>query len=165
MHDHPLPCEIRRADRKDTALLLEMIRELAAYERLAHEVSATEELLEASLFGPTPGAEAFLALDDESPAGFALFFSTFSTFLGRPGIHLEDLFVRERYRGRGIGKLLLREVARLAMQRNCGRLEWSVLDWNQPSIEFYRSLKAVPMSGWTTYRLTEDAFAKVTGNA
>src|SRR5579883_36906 len=150
---------IRSATRGDVPLVLEFIRELARYERLEHEVSASEAQLAAALFGERPYAEVVLACIGGEPVGFALFFHNFSTFKGRPGIYLEDLFVRPEARGRGIGKRLLAYLARTAVERRCARLEWAVLDWNEPSIGFYRSLGAVPMNEWTLFRLTGDALA------
>lgn len=138
----------------DVPLILDGIRGLADYERLAHEVVATEDQLRHTLFGPRPAAEVLLAFLDEVPAGFALFFHNYSTFLARPGIYLEDLFVHPEHRGRGIGRGLLAELARLAVKRECGRLEWSVLDWNESAIGFYRSLGAVAMDEWTVFRMT-----------
>ncbi len=156
---------IRSATRGDVPLVLEFIRELARYERLEHEVSASEAQLAAALFGERPYAEVVLACIGGEPVGFALFFHNFSTFKGRPGIYLEDLFVRPEARGRGIGKRLLAYLARTAVERRCARLEWAVLDWNEPSIGFYRSLGAVPMNEWTTFRLTDEALALVAGSA
>ena len=145
---------LRFATLNDTATILSFIQALAEYERLEHEVSATEELLKQSLFGDHPQAEVILAFVGTEPVGFALFFSNYSTFLGKAGLHLEDLFVLEAYRGNGYGKKLLQHVAQIALQRNAGRLEWNVLDWNTPAIQFYRHLGAVPVDGWTTCRLT-----------
>lgn len=145
---------LRFADAEDTPVILAMIRELAEYERLAHEVVADEDLLRQSLFGGRTVAEVLIAEEGSEPVGFALFFHNFSTFLGRPGIYLEDLFVRPRSRGRGIGAALLARLARLTVERGCGRLEWSVLDWNEPAIGFYRRLGAQSMDDWTTFRLT-----------
>jgi GNAT superfamily N-acetyltransferase len=145
---------IRNARKEDVALILAFIRDLAAYERLAHEVVATEELLAATLFGPTPRAEVLIAEMDRGAVGFALFFHNYSTFLGRPGIFLEDLFVRPEARGLGVGRALLCRLAAIASERGCGRLEWNVLDWNAPAIGFYRKLGAVAMSDWTTFRLS-----------
>jgi GNAT superfamily N-acetyltransferase len=148
---------IRAAQADETPLILQFVRELARYERLEHQVVATEAGLRATLFGPRPYAEvAFVCLDGE-PVGFALFFHNFSTFLGRPGIYLEDLFVRPECRGRGLGRRLLGWLASLAVARGCGRLEWAVLDWNEPSIGFYRGLGAVPLDEWTVFRLTGEA--------
>ena len=138
----------------DAQVLLGFIRELAEYEHLSHEVTASADDLVAHLFGQRPAAEALIARYDGRPVGFALFFHTFSTFLGRPGIYVEDLFVRPDSRGRGFGKALLGAVARIARQRRCGRLEWSVLDWNTPAIRFYRSIGASAMHDWHLYRLT-----------
>ena len=143
----------RFARREDIPTILGFIRELAAYEHLEQEVVATPELLEAWLFDKEK-AEVLLAQWDGVSVGSALFFHNFSTFLGRAGIYLEDLYVQPAFRGRGIGKGLLTQLARLTVERGCGRLEWSCLDWNQPSIDFYLSLGAQPMTGWTTYRLT-----------
>ena len=146
---------IRAAVREDVPTILGFIRQLAAYEHLENEVVATEALLEEWLFDKEK-AEVLIAREGETPVGFALYFHNFSTFLGRAGIYLEDLFVLKEYRGRGYGKALLRRLAQIAVERGCGRLEWCSLDWNQPSIDFYRSLGAVPMSDWTIYRLTGD---------
>jgi GNAT superfamily N-acetyltransferase len=145
---------IRSATPEDVPLVLAFICELADYERLAHEVVATEESLHRWLFGPGAVAEVLVAEDDGQPVGFALFFRSFSTFLGRPGIWLEDLFVRPEHRGGGHGRALLAELAKLTASRGYGRLEWSVLDWNEPAIGFYRALGAVSMDDWTTFRLT-----------
>lgn len=142
---------VRFAEEKDVARILFFIRELAAYEKMSDEVVATEELLREWIFEKKK-AEVLFAQEDGKEIGFALFFHNFSTFLGRAGIYLEDLYVMEEYRGRGYGKALLRKLAALALERGCGRLEWSCLDWNRPSIEFYRSLGAVPMDEWTVYR-------------
>jgi GNAT superfamily N-acetyltransferase len=142
-------------------LILQFIRELAEYERMLDDVVATEEMLRHALFGPRPAAEVILCFEEDKPAGFALFFHNFSTFRGKPGIYLEDLFVRPEFRGRGYGKLLLQSLARLCVERDCARLEWSVLDWNTPSIEFYKSLGAVPMDEWTVFRLTDDSLTKL----
>jgi len=138
-------------------MIAELIRELAAYEHLEHEVVLDESELRAHLFGAHPYAEVLIAEDDGHAVGFALFFHNFSTFLGRPGIYLEDLFVRPDARGRGLGKALLVELGRLARDRGCGRIEWAVLDWNEPSIAFYQSLGARPKDEWILYRLTGDA--------
>jgi len=146
--------QIRAAQGADVALILALIRELADYEKLSGEVTATEDLLRKTLFEPGATAETLIAEEDGRLAGFALFFHNYSTFLARPGIYLEDLFVRPEFRGRGIGRALLAHIARLARERQCGRVEWSVLDWNEPAIRFYRSLGAVPMDQWTVFRLT-----------
>ncbi|MDE2050362.1 MAG: GNAT family N-acetyltransferase [Gammaproteobacteria bacterium] len=156
---------IRPATRDDVPLVLEFIRELARYERLEQEVSACAEELGEALFGERRYAEVVFACSAGEPVGFALFFHNFSTFKGRPGIYLEDLFVRPQARGRGIGKRLLAHLARTAVARRCARLEWAVLDWNEPSIGFYRSLGALPMDEWTTFRLTGDALASLAGSA
>jgi GNAT superfamily N-acetyltransferase len=152
---------IRTAGEADVPLILGFIRGLAEYERLAHAVVATEDVLRTSLFGPRAFAEVVFAEVEGVAAGFALFFHNFSTFLGRPGIYLEDLFVVPGMRGRGIGKALLEHLASVAVERDCGRLEWSVLDWNEPAIGFYKSLGAVPMSEWRVFRLTGDALAQL----
>lgn len=152
--------EIRRAVEKDLPLILEFIRGLAEYEHMAGEVVATEELLREWLF-ERRAAEVIFAVLDGREVGFALFFGNFSTFLGRGGIYLEDLYVKEAYRGRGAGRALLRELARLALARGCGRLEWACLDWNHPSIDFYLSLGARPMSDWATYRAAGETLKKL----
>jgi GNAT superfamily N-acetyltransferase len=146
---------------RDTPVILSLIRDLAEYERLGHEVEATEEDIRESLFGDWPGAEVVLAYVGGDLAGFALFFHNYSTFLGRRGLYLEDLFVRPANRGRGVGRRLLAHLARLAVERKCGRMEWWVLDWNESAIRFYRSIGAVPMDDWTVYRLTGDALARL----
>jgi GNAT superfamily N-acetyltransferase len=156
---------IRPATRADVPVVMEFIRDLARYERLEHEVSASEAELGEALFGERPYAEVVFACSGGEPVGFALFFHNFSTFKGRPGIYLEDLFVRPQARGRGIGKRLLAHLAHTALERRCARLEWAVLDWNEPSIGFYRSLGAVPMDEWTIFRLTGDALALLAGSA
>lgn len=152
--------EIRCAERKDTAIILNFIKDLANYEEMLDQVVATEELLSEWLFDKK-AAEVIFALEDGKEVGFALFFHNFSTFLGRAGIYLEDLFVLPEYRGRGYGKGLLRKLAQIALERGCGRLEWACLDWNKPSIDFYLSLGAQPMDEWTTYRLTGDTLRKM----
>ena len=156
---------IRPAAIKDVPTILGFIRELAAYEKLSHEVVATEDLLRRHLFGARPAAEVRIASLAAQDVGFALFFTNFSTFVGRPGIYLEDIYVRPHARGRGVGKALLRDVARLAVQRDCGRLEWSVLNWNEPAIRFYESMGAVPMSDWKVYRVTGPALAEIASHA
>jgi GNAT superfamily N-acetyltransferase len=155
--------EIRSATEEDAPLILSLIKELAEYERLSHEVVATEEALRDSLFGERKVVEVLLGYLGDDPAGFALFFHTFSTFLGKPGIYLEDLYVRPEYRGTGIGRALLIHLARLARERGCGRLEWSVLDWNESAIGFYRGLGASPVSGWTVYRVSGEALEGLAG--
>lgn len=144
--------EFRYAQRSDTALILQFIRELADYEKMSDEVVATPELLEEWIFDKKK-AEVLFALEGETEVGFALFFHNFSTFLGRAGIYLEDLYVRPAFRGRGYGKGLLTQLCRIAVERGCGRVEWWCLDWNQPSIDFYRSMGAQPMSDWTVFRI------------
>jgi GNAT superfamily N-acetyltransferase len=144
---------IRSATDADTALILTLIRELADYERLAHAVTATEADLRQQLFGESPAAEVLIGEVDGEAAGFALFFHTFSTFLGRRGLYLEDLYVRPAFRGVGLGRHMMATLARIAVQRGCGRFEWSVLDWNTPAIAFYRRLGAVGMDEWTVQRL------------
>jgi len=148
---------LRPANREDVPVIAELIRGLARYEKLEDQVEMTEELLAAGLFGKRPYAEVVLAEEDGAAMGFALFFHNFSTFMGRPGIYLEDLFVLPEQRGRGIGRMLLAHLARLAVDRGCGRLEWAVLDWNRDAIGFYEKLGARPLSDWTVYRLTGEA--------
>ena len=148
---------LRAAAASDVGAIIAFIRELAEYEKLAHEMIATEESLEATLFGDRPAAEVVLAEVSGKPVGFALFFTSYSTFLGRPGLYLEDLYVQPAHRGRGIGKALLQHVARLAYERDCGRLEWAVLDWNEPAIGFYEQMGARAMGDWTTYRVAGES--------
>ncbi len=150
---------IRPATSADTPAIARLIRALAEYERLSHAVTFDEGRLREHLFGPRPYAEALLAEEAGAVVGFALFFHNYSTFVGKPGLYLEDLFVEPAHRGQGHGKALLRAVARLALERGCGRLEWSVLNWNEPAIRFYRALGAVPMDEWKVYRLVGDALA------
>lgn len=145
---------IRKATENDIPTILHLISQLAIYEKLEHEVVATEETLKQTIFVQNY-AEVIIGEEDGQPVGFALFFHNYSTFLSKPGIYLEDLFVEVEHRGKGYGKKLLAELARIAKERNCGRLEWSVLNWNTPSIEFYKSLGAKPMDEWTVYRMTE----------
>lgn len=152
---------IRTATRDDVALILAFIRELADYERLSHEVVATEASLLASLFASRPAAEVVIAELDFEPVGFAVFFANYSTFRGTPGIYLEDLYVRPAARSRGVGRSLFGHLAQLAVQRGCARLEWAVLDWNEDAISFYRTLGAQAMTDWTTYRLSGDALAEL----
>ena len=152
---------VRPATRADVPLVRELIEGLAEYERLRHECHATEPLLERALFGERPYAEVVIAEHDGEAAGFALFFHNFSTFLALPGIYLEDLFVRPAHRGRGVGKALLQHLAALAVERGCGRLEWSVLDWNADAIGFYEKLGARPQDEWTVYRVTDDALRRL----
>ncbi|WP_277111868.1 GNAT family N-acetyltransferase [Chryseobacterium taklimakanense] len=145
---------IRKATENDIPTILHLITQLAIYEKLEHEVVAREETLKQTIFVQNY-AEVLVGEEDGQPVGFALFFHNYSTFLSKPGIYLEDLFVEVAHRGKGYGKKLLAELARIAKERNCGRLEWSVLNWNTPSIEFYKSLGAKPMDEWTVYRMTE----------
>jgi GNAT superfamily N-acetyltransferase len=152
--------EIRQARPGDEGVVLRLIRALAEYERLPHQVVATEADLAETLFGARAYAEAAIGYAGGEPAGFAVYFHSFSTFWGRPGMYLEDLFVEERWRGRGFGKRLFTHVARLAVERNCRRMEWSVLNWNESAIGFYRRMGARPMDEWTVYRLDGDALRK-----
>lgn len=152
---------IRPATAQDVPLILELIRGLAEYEKLSHLVTATGERLRATLFGPRPAADVLLAQWDGECAGFALFFPTYSTFLAQPGIFLEDLYIKPHLRGKGMGAALLAEIAKRAVQNGCGRVEWSVLDWNAPSIGFYKKLGATPLDGWTTFRLTGEALHRI----
>ncbi len=152
---------LRGAVREDVPHILAFIRELAEYERLAHEAVATEAQLVEHLFGPRPAAEVVIAEVDGEPAGFALFFTSFSTFVGLPGLYLEDLFVRPRFRGLGVGKRLMIDLARRAVERGYGRFEWSVLDWNEPAIRFYRSLGALGQDEWTVQRVTGEALQRL----
>jgi GNAT superfamily N-acetyltransferase len=151
--------KIRQARVEDVPIVLQLIRDLATYERAPDEVSATEEQLVEVLFGEKPAAEVLLGFEAESPVGFAVYFYNFSTWLGRPGLYLEDLFVKPEKRGKGYGRALLVELAKLARDRGCGRMEWAVLDWNEPAIKFYRALGAKPMHEWTVFRLTRDGIA------
>lgn len=152
---------IRPATEADVPVLLKFIRELAEYEKLTHEVRANETQLRETLFGPRRFAEALLACVDDEPVGFALFFHNYSTFLARPGLYLEDLFVRPAHRGRGLGKGLLAAIARIAVERGCGRYEWTVLDWNMPSIRFYESLGAEMKGDWRIMRVTGETLEKM----
>lgn len=147
---------IRSAESKDVSLLLTFIKELAEYEKLSQSVTANEELLFNSFFGNDKSAEALIAEFKNEPAGMAIYFYNFSTFIGKPGIYLEDLFVRQHLRGKNIGREILLQLIRIAKERNCGRVEWAVLNWNKPAIEFYKKLGAEPMDDWTVFRLTED---------
>ena len=148
--------QIRPAQLEDVPIILELICALATYERAPNEVTATEEQLVDVLFRERPAAEVLLAFEGKSPVGFAVFFHNFSTWLGRPGLYLEDLFVKPEKRGKGYGRALLVELAKAARDRGCGRMEWAVLDWNEPAIKFYRALGAKPMDEWTVFRLTRD---------
>lgn len=152
---------IRSAHPDDAETLVNLIRELAEYEKLEHEARANPEAIRQHLFGPRSFAEALIVEIAGEPVGFALFFHNYSTFRGQPGLYLEDLFVRPEHRGRGVGKALLARLAALAVERGCGRLEWAVLDWNAPAIAFYQSLGARPMNDWTTYRVDEDALDRL----
>ncbi len=152
---------IRFAKEEDVTLILSLIKGIADYEKLLHEVVATEEILRKSLFGKHKYAEVIIAEYKNETAGFALFFHNFSTFLGKPGIYLEDLFVKPELRGKGIGKILLTYLGKLAIERDCGRVEWSVLDWNEPAIKFYKNLGAQPLSEWTVLRVAGEAIKKL----
>jgi GNAT superfamily N-acetyltransferase len=152
---------IERATEADAPLILRLIRGLAEYEKLAHEVTVTEAGLRETLFGARPAAEVIIAYTGDTPVGFALFFPNYSTFLGKPGLYLEDLFVLPEWRGHGFGRGLLTHLATLAVERGCGRFEWSVLDWNEPAIGFYKSLGATLMDGWSIFRLTGDALRRL----
>lgn len=156
--------KIKFATIDDVPLILQFIKELAEYEKLSHEVVATEELLRKTLFGNSSPAEVILGYLDDQPVSFALFFHNFSTFLGRSGIYLEDLYVRPKARGHGVGKIMLAYLAQLAKERNCGRLEWWVLDWNEAAIHFYKSLGAKAMDEWTVYRVAGDSLDNLANN-
>ena len=156
---------LRPARPADVPLVLELVGELAVYERLAHEAVATTADMHAALFGPRPAAEVVIAECDGEPAGFALFFVSFSTFVGKPGLYLEDLFVRPAFRGQGIGRRLMAHLAALALERGYGRFEWSVLDWNAPAIGFYRRLGAIGMEGWTVQRVGGEALQRLAQDA
>jgi GNAT superfamily N-acetyltransferase len=149
---------IRQAEEKDVPLIFNLIKELAEFERLLHEVKATEESLTETLFGARRYAEVLLAEINGEAVGQALFFHNYSTFIGKPGIYLEDLYIRPAFRGKGYGKALLLKIIEIARSRNCGRVEWAVLNWNSSAIDFYKSLGAVPMQEWHIFRLTEDKF-------
>jgi GNAT superfamily N-acetyltransferase len=153
--------EIRSAKVADVPIILQLIRDLATYERAPNEVTATEEQLVDVLFGEKPNAEVLLAFEEETAVGFAVFFHNFSTWLGRPGLYLEDLFVKPEVRGKGYGRALLVHLAKIARDRGCGRMEWAVLDWNEPAIKFYLTLGAKPLEEWTVFRLTSDGIAKL----
>jgi GNAT superfamily N-acetyltransferase len=155
------PFAIRPATKADVATILRLIRDLAEYERAPNDVLATEAQLREVLFGEKPAAEVLLAEEDGEAVGFAVYFFNFSTWLGRPGLYLEDLFVRPDVRGKGYGRALLQRLAQIAHERGCGRMEWAVLDWNEPAIGFYRKLGAKPMDEWTVYRLTTDGIARL----
>jgi GNAT superfamily N-acetyltransferase len=153
--------QIRSARVEDVPIILELIRDLATYERAPGEVSATEEQLVDVLFGERPAAEVLLAFEGESAVGLAVYFHNFSTWLGRAGLYLEDLFVKPEKRGKGYGRALLVELAKIARDRGCGRMEWAVLNWNEPAIKFYQALGAKPMNEWTVFRLTRDEIAQL----
>jgi GNAT superfamily N-acetyltransferase len=157
--------QIRRARVEDVPVILQLIRDLATYERAPDEVVATEEQLVNVLFGEHRVAEVLLAFEEESPVGFALFFHNFSTWLGQPGLYLEDLFVKPEKRGKGYGRALLVELAKIARDRGCGRMEWAVLNWNESAIKFYHTLGAKPMDEWTVFRLTRDGIARLANAA
>ena len=152
---------IRKGKRSDVPVILDLIRDLATYERAPNEVTATEKQLVDVLFGEKPVAEVLLAFENEMPIGFAVFFHNFSTWLGRPGLYLEDLFVKPEARGKGYGRALLIHLAKIARDRGCGRMEWAVLDWNEPAIEFYKKIGAVPMEEWRIFRMTSGGIAKL----
>jgi GNAT superfamily N-acetyltransferase len=153
----PKSFTIRFTTAADVPVILGFIRDLAIYEKLLHEVEATEDGLRQALFEDRQVAEALLAFEGEEPVGFALFFHNFSTFLAKKGLYLEDLYIKPEHRGKGYGEKMLRKLAHIAKERNCGRFEWSVLDWNEPSIQFYKKLGAVPMDEWTVFRVTGKA--------
>ena len=160
-----MPIELRQATAADVPLILSFIRKLADFEKLTGTVAATEQSLAETLFGQRPAAEVTFAYIDGVPVGFALYFYNYSTFLGRPGIYLEDLYVDEKHRGKGAGKALLLHLTRIAKERNCGRVEWAVLDWNQRAIDFYKSLGAQPMHEWTVFRFTGPEIDKLAQEA
>jgi GNAT superfamily N-acetyltransferase len=155
--------EIRYGEPRDAALITQLIRELARYEKLEHELAATEEKVAKALFGQRPYAETLIAEENGEPAGFALFFHNFSTFLAQPGIYLEDLFVKPEQRSHGVGRALLERLAQIAVERDCGRLEWAVLNWNEDAIRFYERLGAKPNSEWTVYRLAGESLRTLAG--
>lgn len=152
---------IQPAQLSDLPIILQLIRDLATYERAPDDVSATEDQLRRVLFGEKPSAEVLIAREGEEPVGFAVYFHNFSTWLGQPGLYLEDLFVKPEMRGKGYGRALLRRLAMIAHERGCGRMEWAVLDWNDPAIQFYRKLGAKPMNEWTVFRLTGDGIKEL----
>lgn len=153
--------EIRKAKVSDVSIILGFIRELAEYEKLLDQVVATEESLKETLFGKKPFAEVIIGEVNSQPVAFAIFFHNYSTFLGKPGLYLEDLYVKPEWRGHGFGKIMLSYLAKIAVERNCGRMEWWVLDWNEPAIEFYKKIGARPMSEWTVQRLEGDSLKKL----
>ncbi|MCH9631094.1 MAG: hypothetical protein S4CHLAM37_11070 [Chlamydiia bacterium] len=156
-----LDLKIRIAEKQDVPLILQLIKELADYEKLLHEVVADEETLHESLFNDSKGPEVLIAEEGEKSVGFVLFFHNFSTFLGRKGIYIEDLYVREEFRGKGYGEMILKKICSLAKERNCGRADWWVLNWNEKAINFYKKIGAKPMDEWTVFRLTEDVIEKL----
>jgi GNAT superfamily N-acetyltransferase len=153
--------EIKPATKNDAGIILELIKDIAEYEKLSDQVEATEESIVKYLFKEKAFAECLIGFENQVPIGFALFFHNYSTFVSKPGIYLEDLFVKEKYRGKGYGKKLLLRLVKIAHERNCGRVEWSVLNWNKPAIDFYESLGATPMNEWTVYRLNQEAINKL----
>jgi GNAT superfamily N-acetyltransferase len=159
------PCDIRPARPDDVATIADLIRELAVYEKLEEHAKATHESLHRHLFGPRPAAEVILAEVDGSTVGFALFFTTFSTFRGQPGLYLEDLFVRPEHRGRGVGRALLSSLARIAVERDYGRMEWMALDWNAPAIGFYLKLGAQALDDWTAFRVVDESLRRLAATA
>lgn len=161
MSERPTQLIIRPATQTDLSLVLAFIRGLADYEHLSHLVTANEETLRDSLFGPHPGAEVLLAFEADTAVGFAVFFHNFSTFLGRRGLWLEDIYVKPEFRRKGYGRTLLLHVARIAHERGCGRFEWAALDWNTPAIDFYKSLGAIALDDWTSFRVTGEALEKL----
>jgi GNAT superfamily N-acetyltransferase len=165
MPSRPSPLHIRPARPHESALVLDLIRGLAEYEKLAHEVVATEQDIQSALFGKQPSAECLIAELGDTPIGFALFFHNFSTFAGKPGLYLEDLFIKPEFRGRGYGRKMLAHLANLAVQRGCGRFEWAVLDWNAPAIRFYESLGAKIKQEWKINRLNGDALKRLAAEA
>ena len=154
--------KIRSAEIEDSKIILKLIKELSVYEKLSRTVVNNEELVKENLFGKKKYAEALIAEYENQPVGFALFFHNYSTFVGKPGIYLEDLFVQPEMRGKGVGKKLFLELIKLAKERNCGRVEWSVLNWNKPAIDFYKSMGAIPMDEWTVYRLNKHEIDELT---
>ncbi len=161
---YPMTFEIRPATADDAETLVRLIRELAAYEQLEHEARATPEAIRQHLFGPRVCAEALIAEQGGEPIGFALFFQNFSTFRCQPGLYLEDIYVQPEHRGRGLGKAMFQRLAALAMERGCGRLEWTVLNWNELAIGFYRGLGAMPLDGWTLQRLDGESLTRLAGS-